>query len=82
MSIAVNGREIQHHRASEQAALDRLVERLIGQFPELSRDEIVRTVHGQYAEYANSRVRDFVPVLVERRARRELTETPTARHRA
>jgi hypothetical protein len=69
-------------RTSEEAALDRLVERLAGQFPELSQDEIVRAVRGQYAEYEHSRVRDFVPVLVERAARRELGASPVPRHRA
>jgi hypothetical protein len=81
MSIAVESREV-HRRATKQAALDHLVERLSGQFPELARDDILRALHGQYAEYENSRVRDFVPVPVERAARRQLGTTRAPRHRA
>jgi hypothetical protein len=81
VSVTVHEPEMRR-RTAEQAAMERLVERLTGQFPELPRDEIVRTVHGEYAEYADSRIRDFVPVLVERRARRELATAPTPRHRA
>ena len=62
------------YRAAEQNALNDLIERLSQQFPELSRDAIVRAVHGRYAEFEHSRVRDFVPVLVERAARRELAQ--------
>ncbi len=70
MSAAVRGHS--RTRAAEEAALGRLVERLTERFPELAEEEIVRTVYGQYAEYEDSRVRDFVPVLVERAARQDL----------
>jgi hypothetical protein len=70
------------NRVAEQNALHSLVERLSQQFPELSQDAIVRAVHGRYADYEHSRVRDFVPVLVERAARRELGQRPSPRHRA
>lgn len=78
MSHAVQDREART-RTAERAALDRLIERLVQQFPELSREEITRAVHGRYADFDDSRVRDFVPVLVERAARRDLG---WPRHRA
>jgi hypothetical protein len=79
MSVAVQGHN--RTRAAEDAALSRLVERLTERFPELPDEEIVRAVYGQYAEYEDSRVRDFVPVLVERAAREDLAALPP-RHRA
>ena len=68
-------------RPAEQAALNGVIERLAGQFPELPREQIVRAVHGQYGEYTASPVRDFVPVLVERGARRRLSGGATASRR-
>jgi hypothetical protein len=81
MPSVMQGRTTQV-RASEEAALARLMERLTAMFPELSEEQIARTVRGQYSEYEDSRIRDFVPVLVERAARNELKGTPMARHRA
>jgi hypothetical protein len=68
-------------RAQEEAAIARLVERLVERFPELPEEEIVRAVHGHYADYEDSSVRDFVPVLVERGAQRDLVRG-VPRHRA
>ena len=48
-----------------------------GQFPELPPDEIERTVRVKYESFADSPIRDFVPVLVERAARRQLAEQHT-----
>ena len=71
----------QAHRArAEQTAMDSLAERLGLQFPELPSEEITRAIRGQYAEFDNSRVRDFIPVLVERAVRADLSHAPT--HRA
>jgi hypothetical protein len=57
---------------SEQAAIQGLVERLSRQFPEVDPGEIDRAVRGEYEDYEDSSVRDFVPVLVERSVRDEL----------
>ena len=62
---------------SEQAAIESVVQRLVGQFPELPREEIERAVRGEHEGYESSKVRDFVPILVERSVRADL-----ARHRA
>lgn len=58
-----------------------MIERLSAQFPELSRERIVRAVHGTYEGYNESAIRDFVPILVERSARERLA-SPAPRHRA
>jgi hypothetical protein len=42
--------------------------------PELSTEEIERAVDGKYETFADSAVRDFVPVLVEKATRRWLAE--------
>lgn len=66
---------------SEESALRDLIARLTQQFPEIAEDEIVAAVHGRYEQFDESRVRDFVPVLVERSVRRDMTAL-TPRHRA
>ena len=53
--------------------MDALVQRLRGQFPEVDPDEIEQAVRGEYDGYERSVVRDFVPILVERSVRDELT---------
>jgi hypothetical protein len=63
----------QRERA-ERAALEQIADRLVTQFPELPHDDIVRAIQGRYAEFEGSRIRDFVPVLVERSVRSELSE--------
>jgi hypothetical protein len=59
---------------AEQAALRQVVARLSQQFPELSADDINRAVHGQYDKFNDRPIRDFVPVLVERATRQQLTQ--------
>jgi hypothetical protein len=65
----------------EQDALWHVAARLAQQFPELSVEEIDRAVSGRYAAFAHSPIRDFVPMLVERASRQQLTEEQP-RHRA
>ena len=67
---------------TEQSAMTDLIERLAGQFPELSRDEIESAVHGRYEQFEDSRIRDFVPVLVERAVREDMRNGAPRRHRA
>jgi hypothetical protein len=68
--------------ATEEAAIRRIVARLAQQFPEMSAIEIERAVSGSYDTFDDSAVRDFIPVLVERATRRQLTEQNSRRHRA
>jgi hypothetical protein len=61
-----------HRARAEQAAFDKLVERVKGQFPELDREVIVRAVRGEYGKFETSPIRDFLPILIERSVRAEL----------
>ncbi|GAB7070445.1 hypothetical protein H7J06_24730 [Mycobacterium hodleri] len=57
---------------SEQAALDQLVERLSSTYTELPADRIQSAMLSVQARFEDSKIRDFVPLLVERRVRAEL----------
>ncbi len=49
-----------------------VVDRLQRREPAATRDEIAALVQTRFDQYAESRIRDFVPILVEREVRREL----------
>ncbi|WP_455900620.1 three-helix bundle dimerization domain-containing protein [Rhodococcus gordoniae] len=53
--------------------IQQVIERLILRYPLVPPDDIERAVNGVYLRFATSRVRDFVPLLVERAVKRELT---------
>ncbi|MGB3485135.1 MAG: hypothetical protein WBB07_23325 [Mycobacterium sp.] len=57
---------------SEQAALVQVVERLTGIFAGVPAERIRAEVSAASAHFAASPIRDFIPLLVERRARAEL----------
>jgi hypothetical protein len=59
--------------AREAELLRQVTERLRRQFPELPAQQIDATVHGNYDAFEGSRIRDFIPVLVERATRQELS---------
>lgn len=73
MSSAQQAQQHAHRERTERAQLQHIAERLARQFPELPTDEIVRTIQGRYEQFEGSRIRDFVPVLVEHAVRNELT---------
>lgn len=58
--------------ADEGAAMDQVAERLAARFPTVAAETVVAIVHEVYAALANARVRDFIPVLVEREAKARL----------
>jgi hypothetical protein len=58
----------------ERDAIRQVAERLARQYPELPSGEVEQAVYRAYGTFDESPVRDFVPVLVERASRRELTE--------
>lgn len=76
MSTALQDATTGQRRRSEQKALDQIAERLAARFPELPADTITHAVQGRYAEFEGSRIRDFVPVLVERSVRADLSGAP------
>jgi hypothetical protein len=58
----------------ETVALDRLAEQLGQSFPDVPADEVALAIRTEHARYDRSPIRDFVPILIERAARRRLTE--------
>ncbi|MBV8929553.1 MAG: hypothetical protein JO152_10560 [Mycobacteriaceae bacterium] len=58
----------------EQTRMTDLVERLAKNYPTLPVDTVVEVVRDMYAAFNGSRVREFVPLFVERRAHAALTE--------
>ncbi|HZC69956.1 MAG TPA: hypothetical protein VE442_04635 [Jatrophihabitans sp.] len=72
MSVAAHDRQRAHRQRAEKVALAKIAERIAGQFPELTAEQIEQMIHGRYDTFAEARVRDFVPVLVERQVRRDL----------
>ena len=69
-------------RPVEQDAIRSVTARLIRQFPELRPAEIERAVYGEYGQFEDSPVRDFIPALVEQGTRRRLARPGPGRHRA
>jgi hypothetical protein len=59
---------------SESASIHQVRERLIGKFAQTPPDQIHAAVSQAHAMFEHSKVRDFVPLLVERRASKELSE--------
>ncbi len=57
---------------TEEQAIARAVHNLRGQFPDVPADRVEGFVAEARARYGNSRIRDFVPLFVERRAREQL----------
>jgi hypothetical protein len=58
--------------SSEAAVIDEVQQRLVHKFAQLPSDQVSNAVAQAHARFAESRVRDFVPLLVERRATAEL----------
>jgi hypothetical protein len=56
----------------EQARIDAVEHRLAQKYSEVPHDRVSAVVQRVYARFTQSTVRDYVPLLVERRAREEL----------
>ena len=56
----------------ERAMMAHVQERVASAFPQVSQDKVQSIVGEIHARFADSRVRDFVPLLVEKRAQQEL----------
>ena len=59
---------------SEQTRITELVARLTNDYSTLTPDTVAEVVGDMHAAFDGSRVREFVPLLVERRARTALAE--------
>lgn len=59
-------------QTGDRAALTKVARRLGREFPEISPDDMNDVVLQVYAEFDACSIRDFVPLLVEKRIRRQL----------
>jgi hypothetical protein len=62
----------------EEQAIELLTQRLQQRFSTLPPDRIEDTVQVHYRRFDNSRIRDFVPIFVERNAREDLSHLSVA----
>jgi hypothetical protein len=60
--------------AGEWAAIEHLVDRLKESYPEVSPDTIMTVVHHNHARFDGRPIRNFVPLFVERAAKRQLAK--------
>ena len=60
--------------SSEQAAITQLRERLASKYAEIPPERVSAAVQVAHARFDQSPIRDFVPLLVERRVRAELAD--------
>lgn len=56
----------------ESQAIDQVIDRLSVRFPNLDPDHIADVVQDEHGQLEEGRVRDFVPVLVEKAAKKRL----------
>jgi hypothetical protein len=59
---------------SEQLLIAEVQRRLTSKYARLPPDQISTAIESAHARFDQSRIRDFVPLLVERRARAELAK--------
>jgi hypothetical protein len=57
---------------SEQAVIEQLVVRLTDRYPAISQSTVASVVLETHARFDGRPLRDFIPLLVERNAKREL----------
>jgi hypothetical protein len=58
---------------AEAEAVARIVEALTRRFPMLSAEVVRQRVQQSHAHFGTAPIRDFIPLLVEREVRRDLT---------
>ena len=66
-----------HHE--ERVLIGDVEQRLAKKYQTLPHDHVAAVVQHAYAKFRSSRVRDFIPLLVERRANEELEELSVLR---
>ena len=63
-------------RAEEQRQIADVVGRLVEQFPYVPDHVITETVDAAYRRFDQARIREFVPLFVERSCRAQFVEQP------
>jgi hypothetical protein len=61
---------------SEETQLGEIQRRLLGEFPSVSPLVVDALIRNEHARFEASRIRDFIPLFVEKRTRRELKRIP------
>ncbi|WP_439591433.1 three-helix bundle dimerization domain-containing protein [Microbacterium sp.] len=56
----------------EEKAIAEIADRLQERFPDASRESVVDAIEKSRATFADAKVRDFVPVLIEKEAKAHL----------
>ena len=59
---------------NEQMMIDAIQQRLTSRYPQFSQDVIGTAVQLAHTRFVDSRVRDFIPLLVERQVRAALAD--------
>ncbi|WP_054812649.1 three-helix bundle dimerization domain-containing protein [Nocardia arizonensis] len=59
-------------RFDEETQIRQVIERLANRYPDVGPGTIERTVADARAKFADAKVRDFVPLLVNKRAKQTL----------
>ena len=67
---------VQTMQVSEETLLAEIQRRLIGEFPSVSPVVVDTLIRAEHARFEGSRIRDFIPLFVEKRARRDLKGRP------
>jgi hypothetical protein len=68
----MNGNLLRMRHISEETRIANLIERLAVAHADLPSEQVKVTVHDALARFSGASVREFVPLLVERRARKQL----------
>ena len=63
---------------AEQRSVDEVIDRLAEKYPSVDRSTIVAIVAEEHESFHGRPVRDFVPVLVEKRAKQRVKELARA----
>ena len=62
----------------EAVQIDEVIARVAATCPEISTADVTRVVHTLHAGFDDAKVREFVPLLVERKARAVLAHRQTS----
>jgi hypothetical protein len=67
---------VQTMQVSEETLLAEIQRRLIDEFPSVSPVVVNAFIRSEHARFETSRIRDFIPLFVEKRSRRDLQGIP------
>jgi hypothetical protein len=63
---------MEEREVAEQRSVDEVIDRLAGKYPEVDRAQIEQIVADEHHSFEGRPVRDFVPVLVEKSAKKRV----------